>query len=161
MVASHDATAASHHDVDLRVEGERETPFRRQPRINAAPEPSEYPALLDSSQWTRSATLPQNDHFTTPSQRIGRHYRQRLDEQNVEQLAQRRSERTAPISPLRPTIDRKGYAVGLACRPLLQPIGQEEEYPESTSMLGVIGRQCEADEEATAATAAELGRCQG
>ena len=24
MVASHDATAASHHDVDLRVEGERE-----------------------------------------------------------------------------------------------------------------------------------------
>lgn len=148
MVASHDATAASHHDVDLRVEGERETPFRRQPRINAAPEPSEYPALLDSSQWTRSATLPQNDHFTTPSQRIGRHYRQRLDEQNVEQLAHRRSERTAPISPLRPTIDRKGYAVGLACRPLLQPIGQEEEYPESTSMLGVIGRQCEADEEA-------------
>ena len=131
MVASHDATAASHHDVDLRVEGERETPFRRQPRINAAPEPSEYPALLDSSQWTRSATLPQNDHFTTPSQRIGRHYRQRLDEQNVEQLAQRRSERTAPISPLRPTIDRKGYAVGLACRPLLQPISIAEAQERS------------------------------
>ena len=137
----------ANHEVDLRVEGERETPFRRQPRINAAPEPSDYPALLDSSQWTRSATLPQNDHFTTPSQRIGRHYRQRLDEQNVEQLARRRTERTAPISPLRPTIDRKGYAVGLACRPLLQPI-EQEEYPESTSMLGVIGRQRQAEDQA-------------
>ena len=119
MVASHDATAASHHDVDLRVEGERETPFRRQPRINAAPEPSEYPALLDSSQWTRSATLPQNDHFTTPSQRIGRHYRQRLDEQNVEQLAQRRSERTAPISPLRPTIVRDSPCTSIQAFPVV------------------------------------------
>ena len=77
-----------------------DAPFRRQPRINAAPEPSSYPALLDSSQWTRSATLPQSDLFTGPSQRIGRYYRQRLDEQSPAQLEEGfcRFERLTQIS---------------------------------------------------------------
>ena len=124
-----------------------ERPFRRQPRINAAPEVNAYPALLDSSQWTRSATLPQNDLFTGPSQRIGRYYRQRLDEQSPAQLEQRRTERTAPVSPLRPSIERKGYAVGLTCRPLLQPIEAEAPASAGSSMLGTMGRQRDAEEQ--------------
>ena len=129
------------------------SPFRRQPRVTAQPDPELFPSLLDDSQWTQAATFNQDDRFTGPSERIGRYYRQRLDEMTGPQLEQRRQQRTAPASPLRPTIDRRGWAAGLPCRPLLAPVAPEEELvPVPDAALGstalqILTRQREAKEQ--------------
>lgn len=128
------------------------SPFRRQPRVTAQPDAAQYPALLDASQWTLAATFSHDDRFTGPSERIGRYYRQRLDEMTAEQLEQRRAQRTAGQSPLRPTIDRRGWATGLPCRSLLPPMAADEQSPTSpdlgSSALQILTRQREAKEEA-------------
>ena len=129
-------------------------PWQRAPRVTAQPDPSEFPDLLDQQQWTQSATFSQSDRFSGPSERIGRYYRQRLDELDAAGLEQKHLERTAPASPLRPTIERKGWAAGLPCRPLLDPMGPAataaaEEAAQmsasapdlSSSALGILGRQ--------------------
>ena len=97
------------------------SPFKKEPRVNAEPNGS-YPKLLDDEQWTQAATFAQTDRFTGPSHRIGRFYRQQLNELSVEGLQQKQQERTAPASPLRPTIERKGWAAGLPMRSLLDPL---------------------------------------
>ena len=98
------------------------SPFAQQPRITAEPDQSDFPKLLDDEQWTQAATFAQTDRFTGPSQRIGRYYQQRLDELSIEGLQHKQAERTAPASPLRPTIERKGWAAGLPQRALLDPL---------------------------------------
>ena len=131
------------------------TPFRQQPRIIAQPELDDFPQLLDNEQWTQSATFSQSTRYSGPSDRIGRYYRQGLNELDREGLEQKRTERKAPASPLRPTIERKGWAAGLPCRPLLDPLGSSS-YNEimaatapdmSTSALGILQRQREERED--------------
>lgn len=129
------------------------SPYRRQPRVTAQPDQNQFPALLDDSQWTQAATFNQDDRFTRPSERIGRYYRQRLDEMSSAQLEQRRIQRSAKPSPLRPVIDRRGWAAGLPCRPLLNPVPLDEEGEAPSEELGssafkILSRQREAKEEA-------------
>ena len=141
-----------------------EPTFHRQPKVTATPVPSDFPKLLDDSQWTQAATFSQDDKYSGPSQRIGRYYRQRLDELDGDGLEAKRMERTAPPSPLRPTIERKGWAAGLPCRPLLAPVdvsidGMGEfggaagtggpPPPLDASALGILQRQREAAEMAS------------
>lgn len=111
--------------------------FHREPRVTATPAPDVFPELLDDAQWTQAATFAQGDKYTGPSERIGRYYRQRLDELDEEGLERKRAERTAPPSPLRPTIERKGWAAGLPCRPLmLSPVDVSEDVAGSSTDLG-------------------------
>ena len=118
-------------------------PFIRQPRATAVPEPEHFPELLDDSQWTQAATFSQDENYSGPSDRIGRYYRQSLSELDSEALERKRAERTTPSSPLRPTIEKKGWAAGLACRPLL--LGGAPEPEDGSSMansaLGILQRQ--------------------
>ena len=133
--------------------------YARQPKITATAVPSDFPQLLDDQQWTQAATFAQDDKYAGPSQRIGRYYRQRIDELDAVGLEQKRAERTAPPSPLRPTIERKGWAAGLPCRPLLPPVdlsddgydyGRQEPPPAlPDTALGLLMRQREAAERAT------------
>ena len=133
--------------------------YHRQPRVTATPVSDDFPALLDESQWTQAATFAQDDKYAGPSDRIGRHYRQRLDELDDAGLEQKRAERTAPPSPLRPTIERKGWAAGLPCRPLLAPMAAVDvsggsgsgSVELSSSALGILKRQREAREAAEGA----------
>ena len=124
-----------------------ESPFRRPPRVIAQPDVELYPALLDDSQWTQAATFNQDDQFTGPSERIGRYYRQRLDERSTNELEQVRERRTVPTSPLRPVVQRHGWAAGLPQRPLLEPVPQSDEVVEmGSTALGILSRQREAKE---------------
>ena len=127
-------------------------PFRRQPRVVAEPDAELYPALLDGSQWTQAATFDTTDRPVGPSARIGRYYRQQLDEMNQAQLAEQRVERTAPASPLKPVVERHGWAAGLPCRPLLAPLAAEEEVAPIAPLaerdaLAILARQREAAEQ--------------
>ena len=130
-----------------------EPTYHRQPKITATPVPSDFPQLLDDSQWTQAATFSQDDKYAGPSERIGRYYRQRLEELDRSGLEQKRMERTAPPSPLRPTIERKGWAAGLPCRPLLAPVdvsdtgGASSSSDLSSSALGILQRQRDAEEQ--------------
>jgi hypothetical protein len=130
--------------------------YHRQPKITATPVPTDFPQLLDDQQWTQAATFAQNDKYSGPSERIGRYYRQRLDELDRPGLEQKRAERTAPASPLRPAIERKGWAAGLPCRPLLAPVdlsdgdGGSSSSNLGASALGILQRQREASEQAAA-----------
>ena len=99
--------------------------FYRQPKSTAVPEQANFPELLDDSQWTLAATFSQDDAFSGPSDRIGRYYRQQLDELNEGELEAKRDQRMQPASPLRPTVERTGWAPGLTCRPLLNPLQVE------------------------------------
>lgn len=119
----------------------------------AQPDLAQFPALLDDSQWTLAATFNQDDRLTGPSERIGRYYRQRLDEMSGAQLEERRLQRSAHQSPLRATIDRRGWAAGLPCRPLLQPVAGQQDESDPAQELGssallILSRQREAREEA-------------
>mmetsp|Transcript_3023 Transcript_3023/g.9072 ORF Transcript_3023/g.9072 Transcript_3023/m.9072 type:complete len:4073 (+) Transcript_3023:47-12265(+) len=98
------------------------SPFRRPPRVTASPDHEAYPTLLDSAQWTQAATFNQDERFSGPSNRIGRYYRQKLDELDEAQLDAKRAQRLQPASPLRPVVERKGWAAGLVCKPLLTPL---------------------------------------
>ena len=123
------------------------SPWRKQPAVIAQPEEDDFPELLDQSLWTQSATFAQGDKYTGPSARIGRYYRQGLNELDGKGLEKARAERTAPLSPLRPTIERKGWAAGLACRPLLDPLAvsaSDSASDLSSSGLGILQRQREA-----------------
>ena len=73
--------------------------FYRQPKSTAQPEQNNFPELLDDSQWTLAATFSQDDTFSGPSDRIGKYYRQALNELDTEGLSRKRAERTAPASP--------------------------------------------------------------
>jgi len=129
------------------------SPFRRAPRATATPEEDSFPTVLDGSQWTQAATFNQDDRFSSPSQRIGRYYRQQLSEQDEPQLEATRAERLQPASPLRPSVERKGWAAGLACKPLLTPLeasqgdpsgfggGRSSDAPGETSAFALLGRQ--------------------
>ena len=112
-------------------------PFRRPPRVtrDAQEGVHEFPSLLDDSQWTLAATFAQDDKFVGPSERIGRYYRQRLDELDAAGLEQVRAERAvaqaAAASPLRSGGERAGWAVGLPRNSLLsapsRPLELESE----------------------------------
>ena len=118
--------------------------YHRQPKITATPVPDDFPQLLDNSQWTQAATFGSNDKYAGPSERIGRYYRQGLNELDRAGLEEKRAERTAPASPLRPTIERKGWAAGLPCRPLLAPVDVSDGAGSSdlsASALGILERQ--------------------
>ena len=124
----------------------RDGTYHRAPRVTATPARDDFPALLDDSQWTQAATFSQDEKYAGPSDRIGRYYRQRLDELDDEALDRKGAERTAPASPLRPTIERKGWAAGLPCRPLLLAPMEEAvgAVDMSTSALGILKRQRDA-----------------
>jgi nicotinic acid mononucleotide adenylyltransferase len=62
------------------------SPFRRHPRMTAAPEVGEYPALLDNTQWTQATTFNPSRKFTTPSDRIGSFNRAGLESMDGAQL---------------------------------------------------------------------------
>ena len=87
--------------------------FWRPPRATATADAADYPALLDAQQWTQAATFSQDDIHRGPSARIGRYYRPRFDELSREELEVKAAERTKPVSPLRPTVERTGWAAGL------------------------------------------------
>ena len=122
--------------------------FARQPRSTATPDEDEFPELVDGSQWTLAANFTQGDKWIAPSERIAQHYHPRLDELDAAGLTDKRAERTAPASPLRPTVERKGWAAGLACRPLmLMPIDVSDtsDGAMDASALGILRRQREAE----------------
>ena len=96
--------------------------FWRPPRATATADAADYPALLDAQQWTQAATFSQDDIHRGPSARIGRYYRPRFDELSREELEVKAAERTKPVSPLRPTVERTGWAAGLPFKGL-QPAG--------------------------------------
>lgn len=99
--------------------------------MTAPAQEGNYPTLLDEAQWTQAATFNQDDRFSGPSQRIGRYYRQQLKELDEAQLEAKRAERLAPASPLRPPVERKGWAAGLNCKPLLTPLEASHGEPSS------------------------------
>ena len=66
--------------------------WQRQPRIIAQPEAQDFTQLLDDSQWTQAATFVPTDRYTGPSARIGRYYRQGLNELDVRGLEEKRQE---------------------------------------------------------------------
>ena len=126
-------------------------PWYKPPLVTAMPDVSDFPPLVDDTQFTLAATFPQNDRYTSASARIGRYYRQGLHELDDAGLEQRRTERTAPPSPLKPTVKREGWAAGLPCRPLLPPMlpagsdGSAAPPPAAddfgASALGILRRQ--------------------
>ncbi|KAJ1636005.1 hypothetical protein T492DRAFT_862482 [Pavlovales sp. CCMP2436] len=97
------------------------SPFRRQPRLTAAPEENAYPALLDHTQWTQATTFTQSRRFRTPSDRIGAFNRSNLSTMDQAQLESAHAAALAGPSPLRPQIGKRGWATGLACKPLVAP----------------------------------------
>lgn len=119
--------------------------MRKQPLVNATPDAADFEQLLDDNQWTQAATFAQDDRYAGPSERIGRYYRQRLDELDSAGLEQRHLERTTTTSPLRQSIPREGWAAGLPCRPLLGPIGDITDPPSATplasSALDILSQQ--------------------
>ena len=122
-------------------------PFRRQPRATAAASVDDFPTLLDRHQWTQGATISQHTRWEGPSGRIGRYYRQGLNELNESELEAKHEQRMQPSSPLRPTVERTGWAPGLTCRTLLDPL-QADAGPSSgplaassSSGLAILGRQ--------------------
>eukprot|EP00965_Chrysotila_dentata_P254521 6211903-Pleurochrysis_carterae.AAC.3 len=135
--------------VQLRAGSMATSPFRRPPRVNAGAQVNDFPQLLDNNQWTQAATFSQDGRFSAPSDRIGRYYRQQLNEMSEAQLDQRKSERTQPASPLRPTVERSGWAAGLACKPLLSPLTAAEAPaadPLNSSAFAILRRQRTAEE---------------
>jgi hypothetical protein len=129
-----------------------QSPYRRAPRVTATAEEGSFPTLLDGAQWTQAAAFNQDDRFSSPSQRIGRYYRQQLNELDEAQLEAKRAERLQPVSPLRPSVERKGWAAGLACKPLLTPLeassqngptsfGHSSDAAVDSSAFGLLSRQ--------------------
>lgn len=112
------------------------SPFRRPPLVTLSAQEDAYATLLDDSQWTQAAAFGDDDRFSTPSQRIGRNYRQ-PSEQDAAQLDAARV-----LSPPR---RRKGWAPGLSCRPLLSPL--EAPSPPGGSPAGSPNARQRADAE--------------
>ena len=128
--------------------------FWRPPRATATADAADYPALLDAQQWTQAATFSQDDIHRGPSARIGRYYRPRFDELSREELEVKAAERTKPVSPLRPTVERTGWAAGLPFKGLL-PAGAAPPASPPTGLpspgVQILGRQIAADEAAAEA----------
>ncbi|KAG8459256.1 hypothetical protein KFE25_014101 [Diacronema lutheri] len=125
------------------------SPFRRQPRVTAAPEVTEYPVLLDNTQWTQATTFTASRRFMTPSDRIGAFNRASLSTMDESQLEAARAAALAGPSPLRPDVNRRGWATGLACKPLVAP--RERASPRGAldgSAFEVLERQRRAAAEA-------------